>query len=148
MNVLVTGGAGYIGSVICDQLLEDGHCVVVYDNMAQGHRDAVSSEAVLVEADLLDAEALKKTLSTHAIEAVVHMAAWSLVGESMSQPSKYYRNNLWASLSLLEAMTFSGIARIVFSSTAAVYGNATRQPIEETDETVPTNPYGETKLAF
>ncbi len=147
MNVLVTGGAGYIGSVICDQLLAEGHRVVVYDNMAKGHRDAVAEEAALVEADLLDSTALKETLSQYAIEAVIHMAAWSLVGESMSRPSKYYRNNLWATLGLLEAMTFSGISRIVFSSTAAVYGNPAKQPIEEGDQTTPTNPYGETKLA-
>jgi UDP-glucose 4-epimerase len=147
MNVLVTGGAGYIGSVICDQLLEEGHHVVVYDNMAKGHRDAVAAEAVLVEADLLDVDALKSTFTLHAIDAVIHMAAWSLVGESMSTPAKYYRNNLWASLGLIEAMTFSGVSRIVFSSTAAVYGNATRQPIEEDHDTTPTNPYGETKLA-
>jgi UDP-glucose 4-epimerase len=147
MNVLVTGGAGYIGSVICDQLLSEGHHVVVYDNMAKGHRDAVAKDAVLVEADLLDASALHDAFTEHGIDAVIHMAAWSLVGESMSRPSKYYRNNLWASLSLVEAMTFSGISRLVFSSTAAVYGNAARQPIEESDDTTPTNPYGETKLA-
>src|ERR1043166_8455029 len=147
MNVLVTGGAGYIGSVICDQLLESGHRVVVYANLAKGHRDAVSDAAVLVEADLLDADRLKQALRDHAVDAVIHMAAWSLVGESMSQPSKYYRNNLWASLGLVEAMIFSGITRVVFSSTAAVYGNPEKQPIEETDETEPTNPYGETKLS-
>jgi UDP-glucose 4-epimerase len=147
MNVLVTGGAGYIGSVICDQLLTQGHRVVVYDNMAKGHRDAVPEKAVLVEADLLDSSVLRDTFSKYGVDAVIHMAAWSLVGESMSLPAKYYRNNLWASLSLIEAMTFSGISRLVFSSTAAVYGNATRQPIEEADETTPTNPYGETKLA-
>ena len=147
MNVLVTGGAGYIGSVICDQLIADGHRVVVYDNMAKGHRDAVSSDAVFVEADLTDVGTLEHTLSEHDVDAVIHMAAWSLVGESMSQPLKYYRNNLWASLGLVEAMRCSGITRIVFSSTAAVYGNPEKQPIEETDETKPTNPYGETKLA-
>src|SRR4051794_5223340 len=97
MNVLVTGGAGYIGSVICDQLLSEGHHVVVYDNMAKGHRDAVAKHAVLVEADLLDSSALHDTFTEHGIDAVIHMAAWSLVGESMSRPSKYYRNNLWAS---------------------------------------------------
>ena len=147
MNVLVTGGAGYIGSVICDQLLESGHRVVVYDNMAKGHRDAVADSAIVVESDLLDVEVLKQTLRDHAIDAVIHMAAWSLVGESMSQPEKYYRNNLWASLELLEAMRFSGMSRIVFSSTAAVYGDSERQPIQESDATAPTNPYGESKLA-
>jgi UDP-glucose 4-epimerase len=147
MNVLVTGGAGYIGSVICDQLIADGHKVIVYDNMAKGHRDAVSPDAVLVEADLLDTSALADAFAENDVEAVIHMAAWSLVGESMSRPSKYYRNNLWATLGLLDAMTVSGISRIVFSSTAAVYGNPEKQPIGERDPTSPTNPYGETKLA-
>jgi UDP-glucose 4-epimerase len=147
MNVLVTGGAGYIGSVICDQLLAEGHSVVVIDNLSKGHRDALSEEVTLVEADLLDAPAVSNVLSHHHVDAVVHMAASSLVGESMSQPSKYYRNNLWATLGLLEAMAYSGISHLVFSSTAAVYGNPEKQPIEEDDPTAPTNPYGETKLA-
>jgi len=147
MNVLVTGGAGYIGSVICDQLLAEGHRVVVIDNLSKGHRDALAAKAVLVEADLLDTVAVSETLKRHQVEAVIHMAASSLVGESMSQPAKYYRNNLWATLGLLEAMAYSGISSVVFSSTAAVYGNPEKQPIEEHDPTVPTNPYGETKLA-
>ncbi len=147
MNVLVTGGAGYIGSVICDQLIAEGHHVVVYDNLAKGHRDAVAAGAVLVEADLLDVESLTDALRRHHVDAVMHMAAWSLVAESMSRPGKYYRNNLWASLGLLEAMTFSGVSRIVFSSTAAVYGEAAKQPIGEDDPTMPSSPYGETKLA-
>jgi len=147
MNVLVTGGAGYIGSVICDQLLAEGHRVVVIDNLSKGHRDALAAEATLVEADLLDSAAVYETLKHHQVEAVIHMAASSLVGESMSQPSKYYRNNLWATLGLLEALADSGVSSVVFSSTAAVYGNPEKQPIEEYDPTVPTNPYGETKLA-
>ncbi len=148
MNVLVTGGAGYIGSVICDQLLAEGHRVVVIDNLSKGHRDALADEVVFVEADLSDNTAVTEALRHHRIDAVIHMAASSLVGESMSQPSKYYRNNLWATLGLLEAMSFSGVARLVFSSTAAVYGNPEKQPIEEHDPTAPTNPYGETKLAI
>jgi UDP-glucose 4-epimerase len=147
MNVLVTGGAGYIGSVICDQLLAEGHVVVVLDNLSKGHRDAVAAGAAFVEADLLDGPAVADVLTRHRVDAVVHMAASSLVGESMSQPLKYYRNNLWATLGLLEAMTYSGTQKLVFSSTAAVYGNPEKQPIEEEDPTVPTNPYGETKLA-
>jgi len=147
MNVLVTGGAGYIGSIICDQLLAEGHRVVVIDNLSKGYRDALAAEAVLVEADLLDTAAVSETLKRHQVEAVIHMAASSLVGESMSQPAKYYRNNLWATLGLLEAMAYSSISSMVFSSTAAVYGNPEKQPIEEHDPTVPTNPYGETKLA-
>ena len=147
MNVLVTGGAGYIGSVICDQLLAEGHGVVVLDNLSKGHRDAVAPSAAFVEADLLDTPAVSDALTRHRVDAVVHMAASSLVGESMTQPLKYYRNNLWATLGLLEAMTYSGTDKLVFSSTAAVYGNPEKQPIEEEDPTVPTNPYGETKLA-
>ncbi len=146
MHVLVTGGAGYIGSVICDQLIADGHHVVVLDNLSKGHRDALARDATFVEADLLDTAAVADALTRHRIEAVVHMAAFSLVGESMSEPIKYYRNNLWAALGLLEAMAFSGISMLVFSSTAAVYGNPEKQPIEEDDPTAPTNPYGETKL--
>jgi len=148
MNVLVTGGAGYIGSVICDQLLGDGHAVVVLDNLSKGHRDALAKEATLVEADLLDSPAVTDALKRNRVDAVIHMAASSLVGESMKEPIKYYRNNLWATLGLLEAMTFSGISKLVFSSTAAVYGNPEKQPIEEHDATTPTNPYGETKLAI
>ena len=147
MNVLVTGGAGYIGSVICDQLLADGHAVVVIDNLSKGHRDALAEDVALIEADLSDSAAVSAVFKRHQFDAVVHMAASSLVGESMSQPEKYYRNNLWATLGLLEAMTFSGVTKLVFSSTAAVYGNPEKQPIEEGDPTSPTNPYGETKLA-
>jgi UDP-glucose 4-epimerase len=148
LQVLVTGGAGYIGSVICDQLLADGHGVVVIDNLSKGHRDALAEEARLVEVDLLDTSAVADVLKQHKVDAVIHMAASSLVGESMTQPFKYYRNNLWATLGLVEAMAYSGISRMVFSSTAAVYGNPEKQPIEEHDATTPTNPYGETKLAI
>lgn len=148
MHVLVTGGVGYIGSIITEALLEDGHSVVVYDNLSKGHRDAVVPPAVFVEADLLDLRALRGVLESHPIDAVVHMAADSLVGESMQDPAKYYRNNLQAGLSLLDMMKLCGVRRIVFSSTAAVYGDAPKQPIEETDPLRPANPYGETKLAL
>jgi UDP-glucose 4-epimerase len=148
MRVLVTGGAGYIGSVVTEELLRQGHTVVVYDNLSKGHRDAVVAPAMLVEADLLDVGSLRHAMMDHQIEAVVHMAADSLVGESMSDPAKYYRNNLQAGLSLLDMMRYCGVSTLVFSSTAAVYGEPERQPIQETDATHPTNPYGETKLAF
>lgn len=148
MQVLVTGGAGYIGSVVTEELLRQGHTVVVYDNLCKGHRDAVIAPAMLVEADLLDVAALRRAMMDHHIEAVVHMAADSLVGESMTDPAKYYRNNLQAGLSLLDMMRYCGVSNLVFSSTAAVYGEPERQPIQETDATYPTNPYGETKLAF
>ena len=148
MRVLVTGGAGYIGSVITDQLIEDGHQVVVYDDLSKGHRHAVARRAIFVQANLLDEARLETTLTANRIEAVVHMAASSLVGESMSSPEKYYQNNVIASLGLLRAMTVSRVEILVFSSTAAVYGEPEHQPIVETDKTAPTNTYGETKLAI
>jgi UDP-glucose 4-epimerase len=148
MRVLVTGGAGYIGSVVSEELINDGHEVVVYDNLVKGHRDAIVAGAEFVNGDLLDAEFLRQTLKNNRIEAVIHMAAFSLVGESVEQPAKYYHNNVVAGLVLLEAMRECGVKRIVFSSTAATYGEPEAQPIFESAPTNPTNPYGETKLAF
>lgn len=148
MRILVTGGAGYIGSVVVEELLNDGHTAVVYDNLAKGHRQSVRANVPFIEADLLDRARLTEAFHEHRIEAVIHMAADSLVGESVRQPDKYYRNNVTAGLSLLDAMRDGGVKRLVFSSTAAVYGEPQKQPIEETDPTNPTNPYGETKLAF
>ena len=147
MRVLVTGGAGYIGSVITDQLIDDGHSVVVYDNLSKGHADAVAPGATFVEADLMAGDALRAALSQHEIEAVIHMAASSLVGESMISPGRYFRNNLIASIGLLDALVEANIRMLVFSSTAAVYGEPERQPITEKDPTSPSNTYGETKLA-
>jgi UDP-glucose 4-epimerase len=146
MRVVVTGGAGYIGSVVSEQLVSDGHEVVVYDNLSKGHRDAVVSGARFVEGDLHDAEKLRETLN--GINAVIHMAAFSLVGESVESPSKYYDNNVVAGLVLLDAMRDCGVKRIVFSSTAATYGEPEAQPILESAPTSPTNPYGESKLAY
>ena len=148
MRVLVTGGAGYIGSVVSEQLVSDGHEVVIYDNLSKGHDGAVVEGARFVQGDLLEADQLRQTLSDNRIEAVIHMAASSLVGESVQQPSKYYHNNVVAGLVLLDAMRECGITRIVFSSTAATYGEPEEQPIRETTPTNPTNTYGETKLAF
>ena len=148
MRVLVTGGAGYIGSVVTEELVNDGHQVVVYDNLVKGHRPAVVPEATFVEGDLLDAATLSETLKANRIEAVIHMAAYSLVGESCEHPSKYYHNNVVAGLVLLDAMRESDVSRIVFSSTAATYGEPLSQPIYETAPNNPTNPYGESKLAF
>ncbi len=148
MRVLVTGGAGYIGSVVTEELLKDGHAVVVYDSLYKGHRAAVVSGADFVQADLADAETLRKTLSANRIEAVVHMAADSLVGESCEQPAKYYQNNVVNGLALLDAMRETSVSMIVFSSTAATYGEPEEQPIEETAPNQPTNPYGQSKLAF
>ena len=146
MRVLVTGGAGYIGSGVVEELLASGHRAVVYDNLYKGHRDAVHPAAEFVHADLLDAKALHAAIS--GADAVVHLAAHSLVGESVQEPAKYYRNNVVAGLALADAMREHGVRWLVFSSTAAVYGEPAKQPIEETDATAPTNPYGETKLAF
>lgn len=148
MRVLVTGGAGYIGSVVTEELVNDGHEVVVYDNLVKGHREAVVSGARLVEGDLLDAAKLRETLKDNRVEAVIHMAAFSLVGESCEHPAKYYQNNVVAGLVLLDTMIECGVKRIVFSSTAATYGEPESQPIYETAPNNPTNPYGESKLAF
>lgn len=148
MRVLVTGGAGYIGSVVNEELTAGGHAVVAYDNLAKGHADAVVPPARLVDGDILDTRRLTETLSAERIDAVVHVAADSLVGESVTNPGKYYRTNVTGGLALLEAMRAAGVGVLVFSSTAAVYGIADKQPIEEDDATVPANPYGETKLAF
>jgi UDP-glucose 4-epimerase len=148
MKVMVTGGAGYIGSVVTEELLKGGDEVVVYDSLYKGHREAVVEGAAFVKGDLLDTALLRETLTQHRVEAVVHMAADSLVGESVKEPAKYFRNNVLGGLSLLDAMRGAGVSRLVFSSTAAVYGEPAKQPIEESDPTQPTNPYGETKLAF
>jgi UDP-glucose 4-epimerase len=148
MRVLVTGGAGYIGSVVTEELIGDGHEVVVYDNLSKGHRAAVNPQAQFVNAELLDGESLRRTLTEHRIDAVIQMAADALVGESVKNPSKYYRNNFIAGLSLLDAMRDCEVRRIVFSSTCATYGEPGKVPIEETAPTDPTNPYGATKLAF
>ncbi|HEY8227494.1 MAG TPA: UDP-glucose 4-epimerase GalE [Pyrinomonadaceae bacterium] len=148
MRVLVTGGAGYIGSVVTEELIKDDHRVVVYDSLYKGHRAAVVRDAEFVQADLRDTETLRRTLHDKNIEAVIHMAADSLVGESYTNPSKYYDNNVGSGLVLLNTMRGANVQRLVFSSTAAVYGEPEKQPIEESDPTNPTNPYGESKLAF
>ncbi len=148
MRILVTGGAGYIGSVVVEELLAQGETAVVYDNLSKGHRESVAAGAEFIQGELLDSERLERVLAEHQIDAVMHMAADSLVGESFQNPAKYYANNLVASLSLLKAMRAARVSRIVLSSTAAVYGEPEKQPISESDATCPTNPYGETKLAL
>jgi len=148
MRILVTGGAGYIGSVVTEELIKAGHHPVIYDNLVYGHRDAIAPEAQFVEADLLDRETLSRTLREKSIEAVMHMAAYALVGESVEHPAKYYQNNLVAGLSLLDAMRDCAVKRLVFSSTCATYGEPDTLPIRESTPNHPTNPYGESKLAF
>ena len=148
MRVAVTGGAGYIGSVITEVLLSSGHDVLVLDDLSKGHRDAVPAEAEFAELGLSQRTPVAAALRSFRAEAVVHMAAYSLVGESVTAPQRYYANNVVAGLSLLDAMLEAGVGRLVFSSTAAVYGEPEQQPIDESAATAPTNPYGETKLAF
>ena len=148
MKVLVTGGAGYIGSVVVEQLLKHGHAAVVFDNLSKGHAAAIAPEAVFVQGDLCDRELLTRVLAEQQIEAVIHMAASSLVGESVKQPHLYFENNLVAGVTLLGAMLETGVKKLVFSSTAAVYGAPETMPITEDAPLAPTNPYGESKLAF
>lgn len=147
MAVLVTGGAGYIGSHAVIELLSHGEEVVVLDNLQKGHSSAVMTHH-FYEGDIRQVELLDHIFQTHEIEGVIHFAADSLVGESMSDPLKYYDNNVITAHRLLSKMKEYGVMKIVFSSTAATYGEAKRVPIREEDGTEPTNPYGETKLAI
>ncbi len=145
--ILVTGGAGYIGSHTIKELLRDGREVVALDNLSAGHRELVLCEE-FVEGDLADLGLLRKTFRRYPIEAVIHFAAYTAVGESVADPQKYYANNVAAGLNLLRAMLEAGVKRIVFSSSAAVYGDPVRVPIPEDHPKDPKNPYGRTKLVF
>ncbi|MDA3845412.1 MAG: UDP-glucose 4-epimerase GalE [Vallitaleaceae bacterium] len=147
MAILVCGGAGYIGSHTVKALFDQGKEVVVFDNFSKGHKEAIPSGIPVYEGDIRDKDALRQVFYIENIEAVIDFAADSLVGESVTEPHRYYHNNLYGTLSLLEVMKENDIKYIVFSSTAATYGEPERIPIEETDKTEPTNPYGETKLA-
>jgi UDP-glucose 4-epimerase len=146
MKLLVTGGAGYIGSIVAAQLLAAGHEVVVFDNLKQGHREAVPSDAQLVVADLLDRDAVDDVVS-RGFDGVLHFAALALVGESVAHPERYYRTNVGGTLNLLDAMRLAGVARLVFSSTCAVYGQPEEVPIPESAPPNPSNAYGASKLA-
>jgi UDP-glucose 4-epimerase len=146
VKLLVTGGAGYIGSIVARRLLEGGHEVAVLDNLKRGHRAAVPAEAELVVVDLLDPEALGAALA-QGFDAVLHFAALALVGESGTNPERYYRTNVGGTLNLLEAMHAAGVGRLVFSSTCAVYGQPDEVPIPESTPTRPTSAYGRSKLA-
>jgi UDP-glucose 4-epimerase len=146
MKVLVTGGAGYIGSVVAEELLEAGHEVVVFDNLGHGHPAAVPKNAQLIVDDLADRGRLDQLLRSQVFDAVMHFAALIEAGESMKVPEQFFRNNTANALTLLEAMLAAGVRRFVFSSTAALFGNPERTPIEENDAFHPTNAYGESKL--
>ena len=146
MNVLVCGGAGYIGSHTVYELIERGHSVVVVDSLIKGHKAAVHNEAKFYLGDIRDEEFMDRVFKENNIDAVIDFAAFSLVGESVNEPFKYYENNVYGTLKLLEAMERAGVKKIVFSSTAATYGEPENDIIVESDKTNPTNPYGETKL--
>ena len=148
MAILVCGGAGYIGSHAVHALVEKGEQVVIVDNLQTGHRGALNPAAKFYEGDIRDAAVLDKIFTENKIEAVIHFAANSLVGESMEQPLLYFNNNVYGMQVLLEGMVRHGVDKIVFSSTAATYGEPKRVPIHEDDETCPTNTYGETKLTM
>ena len=148
MAILVCGGAGYIGSHAVHALVEKGEEVVIVDNLQTGHRGALNPAAKFYEGDIRDASVLDRIFTENKIEAVIHFAANSLVGESMEKPLLYFNNNVYGMQVLLEAMVRHGVDKIVFSSTAATYGEPKRVPIHEDDETCPTNTYGETKLTM
>jgi UDP-glucose 4-epimerase len=146
MKLLVTGGAGYIGSVVAAQLLAAGHQVIIIDNLSRGHRQAVPQGAELVVADLSDTQNLAALFRAHSFDGVLHFAAFIEAGESMKSPETFFRNNTANALSVLEAMLAARVRRFVFSSTAALFGNPARTPIREEDTLRPTNAYGESKL--
>lgn len=148
MSILVTGGAGYIGSHTALELIRAGYDVVIADSLVTGHLNAIPEGARFYRGDIRDIDFLNGLFQSESIDAVIHFAAFSLVGESVSNPLKYYENNIYGTKVLLEAMVANGVNRIVFSSTAATYGEPENIPILETDRTCPTNPYGETKLAM
>ncbi len=148
MNVFVTGGAGYIGSVCVEELLDAGHAVTVFDNLSEGHRSAVDGRATFVQGDFADRTLIHETLARVRPEAVIHFAASALVGESMTNPSKYFRNNVASGVNLLDATVAAGVRKFVFSSTCATYGPPDRVPMDESLPQRPINPYGESKLMF
>ncbi len=146
MNALITGGAGYIGGTVAHLLIEAGHCVVVYDNLSHSQRLSVPAGSVFIEGEVGDRSRLEAALRGHQIDAVLHFAALIEAGESMQCPEKYFSNNTASTLILFQAMLAAGVKRLVFSSTAAVYGEPETTPIVEDAALRPTNPYGESKL--
>jgi UDP-glucose 4-epimerase len=148
MRIFVVGGSGYIGSVCAELLLNEGHEVTIFDNLTEGHRRAVDSRAAFIQGELADRAQIQAVLSGARPDAVMHFAANALVGESMRDPSKYFRNNICSGLNLLDGMIAMRVPRIVFSSTCAIFGLPEQLPIEEMTPALPINPYGESKLAF
>jgi UDP-glucose 4-epimerase len=148
MNVLVTGGAGFVGSVCSEQLLASGHNVVVVDNLSTGHREAVSPAAVFAEGDFGDADFIRRIVLKHRISALMHFAGETLVAKSMTDPRSYFQTNVRKGLDLLDVVVEQGVKKFIFSSTAAVYGEPLSTPISEDHSTVPVNAYGESKLIF
>jgi len=148
MKVLVTGGAGYIGSVTAKALLDAGHEVCIFDSLELGHRAAIDPRAALIVGDLRNADEIERAMAQVAPAAVMHFAAYALVGESCQQPEKYFRNNVQGGLNLVEAMRRHKVPRIIFSSTCATYGQPEKLPITESTPQSPTNPYGQSKLMF
>ena len=145
MNVLVTGGAGYIGSIVAEELIREGESVVVFDNLYTGHRAAVPPEAIFVEGDLADRAAVKAVFDTYEIDAVMHFASYTLVGESMEQPFKYLGDNVTNGLNLLQEAVAHGVRRFILSSTANLFDQPERMPIDEEERIIPGSPYGESK---
>jgi UDP-glucose 4-epimerase len=146
MKILVTGGAGYIGSVVVEQLIGAGESVVVFDNLSQGHKAAVHPSAIFVEGDLSDRATIDKALSKHRPDAVMHFASRTLVGESMEKPFLYLGDNVRTGLNLLESMVEHGVKRIILSSTANLFDKPKRMPIDESERIIPGSPYGESKF--
>lgn len=148
MKVLVTGAAGYIGSIVTERLVNHGHQVIAADNLQSGHRQSVHPQAIFEQGDLLDADWLKHLFKQHPIDAVFHLAAESLIDVSIKDPGRFFRSNVSGGINLLDALVVAGVKRLVISSTAAVYGEPKQVPITEDHPLVPVNAYGESKLAF
>lgn len=148
MKVFVSGGAGYIGSICVECMLDQGYDIVVFDNLSEGHRGAIDSRAKFIEGDLQNRDDILPAMAREKPDAVMHFAASSLVGESMTNPSKYYRNNIGGGVNLLDAMVEAGVSRFVFSSTCATYGEPERVPMDERLPQKPISVYGHSKLAF
>jgi UDP-glucose 4-epimerase len=148
MNILVTGGAGYVGSIVAEQLINKSYSVYILDNLQQGHRQALLNEAQFIDADITDVSALETVFSEYSFDAVMHMAGETLVEYSMTDPGRYFRNNIAGGLGLLDVMIKHDVRKIIFSSSAAVYGEPLGTPIEEDHQKIPVNSYGESKLMF